>query len=415
MLCFCVVINLVSFLPNRNGSGGAGQSSTQMGAEINSPMANNFSNVGNRIGPHNVNVNEEEDEEVESDNYQSEEDPEQDTPTKVMTDKHKSIMKRALEYFPSDFKLDDNLWQTAAHERFGISMATPRMIIKAKLLFGSYLDTPARQGEDPLTGMFPDHTKFPRGKVPFRHGYTMKPQGRPIDFVFENKILQDFLTGPKMQSVSLDESVFISRQDYKLASDLSANTDFFIRNMLTDALYANQLVDMLLRFMTQFKEGLRERVAEGVTDTSVDFVNDMLALSQFSIQRSVHHGIAALASNKSAMRERILNKFVVPPKTRQMLKLSALTSPSVFGKLPKEFMDKLHSSTGSHLLAREKRNANTGGGKAKSGKKNYRAKPYVKPNNWTPPASDIFHKSASHPRGGGRGRGNRGGKRGAKS
>ena len=430
MSCSYTIINLVSSLPNRNGSGLGGQATSQAPRIVidNSNVATDRTvrpDIGNNLASRELNVEVHREDEIdvgdeaESDNVQSEEDSdEQDSPTKAMTDNHRRIMKKAHAFFPSDFKHDDSSWQTAAQEHFGISMATPRMVVKAKLLHGSYLDTPARQGEDPNTGMFPDDTKFPKGKIPFRHGYSMKPQGRPFDFVFENKILNDFLTGPKLNSVSLDESVFLTRQDIKLASDLSANTDFFLRNMITDALYANQLLDMLLRFMAQFKQGLRERCEETFTDPAVEFVNDMIALCQFSVQRSVHHGISALTSNKSAMRERILNKFIVPAKTRKMLKLSSLTSPSVFGKLPKEFMDKFQGTTGSYLLAREKKSVNAGGGKAKASKKwtgSNRAKPYTKPNNWTQPATDIFHKQASHPRGGGRGRGNRGGKRGGKN
>ena len=157
MSCSYTIINLDSSLPNRNGSELGGQATSQ--APRNYDTSNVVSdrtvrpNIVNNLAIREINieVHREDDrdvgDEAESDNEQSEEESEeQDSPAKAMTDNHRRIMKKAHAFFPSDFKQDDSNWQTAAHENFGISMATPRMVVKAKLLHGSYLDTPAGRG-----------------------------------------------------------------------------------------------------------------------------------------------------------------------------------------------------------------------------------------------------------------------------
>ena len=99
---------------------------------------------------------------------------------------------------------------------------------------------------------------------------------------------------------------------------------------------------------------------DGFTSNAIDFLQDILGLIQFSNQRAIHNVIAALTANKTGMREKVLARFDVPPKTRQMLKFSAFTSESVFGNLPKAFLANFTGATSSNLVARDRKKNNTG-------------------------------------------------------
>ena len=75
--------------------------------------------------------------------------------------------------------------------------------------------------------------------------------------------------------------------------------------------------------------------------------------------------IAAITANKSGLRKKVLGKFNVHPKTRQMLMYSAFTSDSVFGHLPKKFLKIFQGPSQSHLVARDKPKNNAGHGKGR--------------------------------------------------
>ena len=110
---------------------------------------------------------------------------ERDEPSVTFHDSHACIMERVYDLFPEKFMIDDNKYFTEAHKHFGFSASTPRLIIDPVLLHGSYFDTPVWDNEAPNTGIFPFSTRFPRGVIPYRHGYRMKPPGRPFDIVMD--------------------------------------------------------------------------------------------------------------------------------------------------------------------------------------------------------------------------------------
>ena len=154
---------------------------------------------------------------------------ESDNPSVTFHDSHGRVMEKIYNMFPDKFQVDDNKWLTEAHKLFGFKSSTPRFIIDPVLFHGSYLDTPVWLNEEPNTGIFPFSTRFPRGIIPYRHGYRMKPPGRPFDIVFKDPIIKTFLGAPKLGVVTLDDAVFHTRQVVKLTSDLSASCDLYMR------------------------------------------------------------------------------------------------------------------------------------------------------------------------------------------
>ena len=165
-----------------------------------------------------------------------------------------------------------------------------------------------------------------------------------MDIVFRDPVIKAFLGAPKIGVATLDETVFFTRQEVRLTSDQSVNSDLFMRQGLTDAFYTEELLTIAMQFIPKFRKEMEDHY-DGFTSNVVDFLQDILGLIQFSNQRSIHNNIAALTANKAGMREKVLARFDVPPKTRQILKYSAFTSESVFGKLPKVFLDKFSGAT----------------------------------------------------------------------
>ena len=100
----------------------------------------------------------------------------------------------------------------------------------------------------------------------------------------------------------------------------------------------------------------------------------------------------------------------MPPKTRQMLKYSAFTGESVFGVLPKAFLEKISGPASHNLVARDRQKNNSTGGKGRgkrSSNDNFLPPGSVKKSkygdNYQPAQSSVFSKPASNPKGGGAG------------
>ena len=215
--------------------------------------------------------------------------------------------------------------------------------------------------------------------------------------------------------------MFHTRQEVKLTSDLSASCDLYMKQGLTDACYSDELLTTALQFMPKFRQEMDDHFGE-FTSPAVGFIQYMFGLIQFSNQRCIHNMVAAITANKSGMREKVLGKFTVPPKTRQMLKYSSFTSESVFGHLPKKFLEKFTGPSQHHLVARDRQKNNAGHGKGRgkrSTNDNYpgQVKKSKYGDNYVAPKSSVFHGPASNPKGGGagRGRGKSGGRGRAKN
>ena len=237
----------------------------------------------------------------------------------------------------------------------------------------------------------------------------MKPPGRPFDIEFRDPVIKAFLGAPKISVATLDSTVFFTRQEVRLTSDQSVNSDHFMRQGLTDAFYSEKLLTIAMQFIPKFRKEMEDHY-EGFTSNAVDFLQDILGLIQFSNQRAIHNVIAALTANKTGMREKVLSRFDVPPKTRQMLKYSAFTSQSVFGELPQAFLAKFTGATSQNLVARDRKKNNTGG--KGRGKRSYNDNNYNPPgsakkskygNDYQPPQSSVFSKPGPNPKGGGAG------------
>ena len=100
---------------------------------------------------------------------------ESETESITYHDSHRRAMDKIFNWFPHKFQVDDDKWLSEAHIHFGYKSSTPRFIINPVFFNGSYLDTPVWPNEELNTGIFPFSTRFPRGPIPPRHGYCMKP------------------------------------------------------------------------------------------------------------------------------------------------------------------------------------------------------------------------------------------------
>ena len=103
----------------------------------------------------------------------------------------------------------------------------------------------------------------------------------------------------------------------KLSGDQSVNTDYFLRQGLTDAFYSDELITAAMQFIPKFRQEMEDHY-DHFTSGAVDFLQDILGLISFSNQRAIHNNVAALIANRTGMREKVMSRFDVPPKTRQM-------------------------------------------------------------------------------------------------
>ena len=97
-----------------------------------------------------------------------------------------------MNMFPEKFDFSCEVTLTAAHKHFNYLVSTPKLIINPTLIPGSFLDTPTWDNEAANTGIWPLKTRFPRGSLPYRAGYALKPPGRPIDIYIQVKCLEIF-------------------------------------------------------------------------------------------------------------------------------------------------------------------------------------------------------------------------------
>ena len=173
-----------------------------------------------------------------------------------------------------------------------------------------------------------------------------------------------------------------------------------------------------MEFMPKLEEELDE-IMEGSpwASSAVTFLKDILGLISFSNMRNIHNSTAAVMANRQALRQQVMGKLVVPPKTAQMLKNSSFVSEGVFGELPKSFLDKLSGWSGNHLVARDKRkyNNNVAGSSGGRGRGQKRQGSAAQPNakrgkysnsnnnfaNYTPAQNSVFSHAGTNPRGGG--------------
>ena len=200
----------------------------------------------------------------------------------------------------------------------------------------------------------------------------MKPPGRPFDIEFKDPVLKAFLGAPKISSATLDATVFYTRQEVKLSGDQSVNSDYFMRQGLTDAFYSDELLTAAMQFIPKFRQEMEDHY-DHFTSGAVDFLQDILGLIAFSNQRTIHNNVAALIANRTGMREKVMSRFDVPPKMRQMLKNSSFTSVGVFSEFPQSFLDKFTGATSQQLVVRDrkKKNGNNTGGKSRGQKRSY--------------------------------------------
>ena len=126
-----------------------------------------------------------------------------------------------------------------------------------------------------------------------------------------------------------------------------------------DGLYTEELINCAMLFLPRLKAELMATFGEMSSD-SMDFLEKILGLLSFSNQRAMHNNIAAFVANKAGMRNHVLSKLQVPPKTTQMLRNSTFTCEGVFGELPQAFLSKFSSVTGQALVGRPKSYKNQG-------------------------------------------------------
>ena len=352
------------------------------------------------------------------------EEEEQDNESITYLDSHRKTMERLRALWPDKFKVEDEHWLSDAHLKYNYKGSTPRLLVDTKIFKGGFFDATVWPNEDPDTGVFPFNTRFARGACPYRKGYRAKPPGRPFDMVFSDPVIGDFLGAPKFGTVHLDHQVFNTKQSHSLSSDLSSCCDFYMRQALTDACYTDNLLSLGLQLMSKFRDEMLKDF-DVVISPAIDFMQDMWALSSFSNQRSIHNMTAAVTANRAGLRRKLLNKFKVHPKTRQLLTYSSFTGDSVFGRLPESFLKGLRAGQQSHMVARDKTFSSAGRGRGR-GQKRTGDFSFPGPKksklgeHHVYDSFSVFFGKASNPRGGGgrgasRGRGKSGGRGRAKN
>ena len=177
--------------------------------------------------------------------------------------------------------------------------------------------------------------------------------------VFSDTVIGDFLGAPKFGAINLDHSVFNTKQSFSLSNDLSACCDYYMRQAITDACYTDNMLTIGLQFMSKFRLEMEENFGE-VISPALDLMQDLWALNSFSNQRTIHYLTAAVAANKASLRRKVLNKFTVHAKTRQMLTFSSFTSGSVFGRLPAQFLKVLRTPQQAHMMVKDRTFPNAG-------------------------------------------------------
>ena len=79
-----------------------------------------------------------------------------------------------------------------AQRIFNLNTSTPRLILKPRILRGSFLDPPVGEGDASSTGIWPSTTRFPKGIIPYKTGFAMKPLGGLLTFLLRTRTSKDF-------------------------------------------------------------------------------------------------------------------------------------------------------------------------------------------------------------------------------
>ena len=267
-----------------------------------------------------------------------------------MTREHEELMRKLNFLFPDNFCNNLNESMPAAQRVFQWKPSTPRLKLNP-MLSGSWLDPP-KSGDSDI-GCWPKETKFPKGPMPYTKGYNFKPPVRPNDISITDPNLKKLLEAPKIKEANLDPTIFRSTDATKFAGTQFPSTDFFLRGGLFDSFYSEELLGFAINLIPMIKEQL-SAMLEDIDLSVFDFLERLLAMTSLSNQRAYHNQIAALVSNKAAMRNFVLSRFNVPANTAQALKGSNFACEGVFGDLPESFMAMFSTVTGGSLTCRPK-------------------------------------------------------------
>ena len=286
------------------------------------------------------------DSEPEPEPEEDEEEDEEEIVKPSMTKEHKEMMGYLQHMFADRFTIKDTAAVPAAQKLFNINENTPLLKIEP-ILEGSWLDPP-KSGND-LIGYWPSKTKFPKGTNPYRANFLFRPPSRPTDVFITHPMLRKLLEAPKISEAYLDPTVFRSSEPVRLVGTSFPTTDAFQRAGLFDGFYTEEMLNFALQFIPMLKQELSSSFAD-VDLSAFQFLEKLLAMTSLSNQRSYHNQIAALVSNKNAMRLHVLTKHKVPTNTAKYLKGSDFAGEGVFGDLPESFLAKFSTAAGKDMV-----------------------------------------------------------------
>lgn len=222
-------------------------------------------------------------------------------------------------------------------------------------LKNSWLDPPHKEDPSDTVKIWSSEAKFPTKTRVVPVDSNIRAPKRIPHFSVIDESLSKFLLAPAFSSAILDHDAFnLSSSD--VSASPHTTIDVLLRSAQLDNYLQDEYLDIILDVLPKLMDTLRVRGDDFVAEATshVDLLRKVTTFAAETNQRSGQSILAALTSNKLALRDSVLNRFTAHPSSRAVVRGSSFLSHNLFGPLPESFKSSLRlaGSEGKRLTSK---------------------------------------------------------------
>ena len=256
-----------------------------------------------------------------------------------------ALHTRLYDFFPHEFSLQEST--LPYYESSSDSSPKPLLHLDPDLEH-SWLRPPA-QSQDTV-GHWTASAKLPPGKRMLHTPHSVKKQlPRPAFFYVPDVGLRALLDAPLRDKEFLPLEVFDTDSISTKASP-HALLDLHLRNSVFERFATDSYMRILVE-LSSCLAGTSDRVPYAEAASLLPEVVKQAALANTRLGQSL---TAAFVGNAVALRDTVLDKFVVPSRTREVLRGGDFSTETLFGPLPESFKSLFTTQQGKDLRCTKK-------------------------------------------------------------
>ena len=270
----------------------------------------------------------------------------------------REIMTELHKIFPDKFLIKDI---SVIPESYKLFQDNRKPIYQLKIdpnLTGSWLVPSHKEEPSDTIGFWHQNTKLPlTDQIIYPLDYGLKPPKRPADIIFVNNDLKNMLETKLPDKPNLDHIVFQEpKKAISFKGSFNSKMDSLLKKCLIDSYLSETFNDLALGLFPHIFAEIESHLGD-LKDKqfpTIDLLHKLLMLAGQGSARMSNLHISGLVANKLEMRDKILNDFEHPGKTRNILRGSGFLTENAFGPLPESFRQGLCSINGKDLMCKPK-------------------------------------------------------------